>query len=371
MATVPQAIGAPVAIRLLRAFWFDAICLAAALGVFAFHPGGAWVEEAYANGFYANLQHVVTPLTNRLPFAVCDALLIVVAIVLPVWFGVQIGRARGERRRKTAAVAVHALAVAALLYAWFYVFWGWNYSRPSVATRIDYDPARITPAAVHALALHVADQLNATVAAAHAAHADGSDALAMGAPLQASYEDVVHSLGDRFDPVPTVPKVSLANPYMSAVGITGFIDPYGLETVLNVDLLWTERPFTQAHEWGHLGAFASESEANFIGVLTTLHAANPALRYSGWIGLYEYLPPSSIRGVKLSPAVIADFEAIRARIMKKLSLPAYHFQWRAYDRYLKSNHVQAGVENYDQLIDLWVGTRFGPNGLPLPRPATP
>ena len=101
----------------------------AGLLAFFFHPSPDWVQHAYANGFYAKLQHIVTPITNHVPFAVYDAMLIFFILVLPAWFIARIVRApNGERIRTAAAIGVHCVAIVALLYAWFYVFWGWNYS---------------------------------------------------------------------------------------------------------------------------------------------------------------------------------------------------------------------------------------------------
>ena len=50
------------------------------------------------------------------------------------------------------------------------------------------------------------------------------------------------------------------------------INPFGLEVLVNPDLLPFERPFVAAHEWAHLAGYADESEASFVGWLTCMRA---------------------------------------------------------------------------------------------------
>ena len=63
------------------------------------------------------------------------------------------------------------------------------------------------------------------------------------------------------------------------------VNPFGLEVLVNPDLLPFERPFVAAHEWGHLAGYATEADANFVGWLTCVRAS-PAAQYSGWFYLY-------------------------------------------------------------------------------------
>jgi hypothetical protein len=41
--------------------------------------------------------------------------------------------------------------------------------------------------------------------------------------------------------------------------------------------------------------------------------------------------------------------------------------WSLYDRYLRANRVAAGVRNYSEVVQLMVGTRFGPGWRPVVR----
>jgi hypothetical protein len=117
-----------------------------------------------------------------------------------------------------------------------------------------------------------------------------------------------------------------------------------------------------AHEWAHLAGFADESEANFIGILACLRSDEPAVRYSGWLSLHSYLPGpgrnSSGDWPELSPQVVSDIEAMRARVRRRYQPAVANFQARFYNGFLKANRVQAGLGSYGLVVRLLVGTRF-------------
>src|SRR5262245_57142709 len=83
------------------------------------------VEKSYSIGVYPWLQRFLTPLSNRLPFAILDVL--VVAVVIAV--AVAVSRAVREARRKRSvlrllATLVHLCALGATVYILFLLLWG-------------------------------------------------------------------------------------------------------------------------------------------------------------------------------------------------------------------------------------------------------
>ena len=145
---------------------------------------------------------------------------------------------------------------------------------------------------------------------------------------------------------------------------------------MNQGLLPVERPFVVAHEWAHLAGFANESEANFMGWLTCLQGS-AATRYSAWISLYGTVlsaVPVAERGALT--AVLAsgpreDLRAIADRIARQSRPVARRVGYAVYDRFLKANRVEAGIESYSEVIRLILGTRFNPDGAPVLRTAVP
>ena len=101
------------------------------------------------------------------------------------------------------------------------------------------------------------------------------------------------------------------------------------------------------------------------------------MRYSGWLALYSYL--SSVRRARsndegfaasipaLAPEVKADLRAMIERSRKRLSPALSRAQGEVYDRYLKANRVEAGIESYSLMVRLMLGTRFDDGWVPARR----
>jgi hypothetical protein len=153
------------------------------------------------------------------------------------------------------------------------------------------------------------------------------------------------------------------------------VDPFALEVLANPDLLPWERPFVAAHEWSHLAGFADESEANFVGWLACLRGDESA-QYSGW--LYLFWQVSGEMSARDREALFAqldegprgDLVAIAARL-RRGQLPLLRdVSWVVYDRYLRANHVEAGIRSYGNVINLILRARFEDGYRPVRRSAS-
>src|SRR5690348_10396856 len=97
-----------------------------------------FVERWFSVGVYPRLQHVMTPLTNLVPFAWFDVLLlaIVAFVVRVLWRGVR--QARRDRQWSPILSSAWTIAVtAAGIYLLFLGCWGLNYRRLPMAERLE------------------------------------------------------------------------------------------------------------------------------------------------------------------------------------------------------------------------------------------
>lgn len=321
------------------------------------HPSPDWVEDAFSNGYYPAWEHFWSSVTPAVPFSLGDAVVIAGALVIlaaivfarPVW-----------------RMLVGIAAIAGLYAIWFYAGWGFGYDRAPLETRTAYDSARVNPAAIDALRARAIAEMNRWAPVAHAQN----PALA-GAPrtlehLRSSWYPVVVAAGDRWQPRVSGSKPTLAGWFMNKSGTSGFTNPFTLETQLAPDLLWFERPFSQAHEWSHVAGFNREDEANYLALLACLRDPDPVARYSGWIELFLYLPAQAHYAKStFVPQVWQDFAALRARNAHFVNLNLSRFSWRVYNSYLKSNRIASGIENYDEVTRLLAGIPLDAQGLPV------
>jgi hypothetical protein len=333
------------------------------------HPSSAWIERDYANGFYPWWERVVTAITGIFPFSLGDVA-VALGLGLIAWrLVVRAGKGRRAHPMRAAGFALFDAAVILALYAvWFQCGWGWNYDRPPVESRLQYDAARVTPPAMTALRDRAIAEMNALAPAARARAADPIDLSA----LRADWLPAVQRAGDDWSPRTPGPKLTLAAPFMDLNGTAGFINPLALTVQMAPDLLWFERPFDLAHEWSHLAGYAREDEANYLATIACLRSQDPVVRYSGWLELFLALPRlSRYPRSTFSPLVWSDFAAMRARDASHINLAFARWSWRTYNAYLKSNRIASGIANYDEVTRLMLAIPLDGQGLPLARSMTP
>jgi hypothetical protein len=334
-----------------------------------------WIERSYSLALYPHIQRALTPVSNRLPFAFFDVLLIAVAAGVIVVLARAVVQA--WRVRSLAVLARGLLRVAAggaLLYVLFLMLWGLNYRRISMNDRLVIDRSAPSTEGVTQLGLMAVDQLNDLYSSAHASDARPPEW--QDPSLRAAFADVEHALSDAPGADPGRLKRTLIGPYFRWTGVDGMVNPFGLEVLVNPGLLPFERPFVAAHEWGHLAGYADESEANFVGWLTCIRASRAA-QYSGWFFLYwqvasEVDAASRARiNRALADGPRRDINAVIARLRRD-EVPALQAaSWRVYDKYLKANRVAAGVRSYGLVVNLILRARYAPGWTPVRRNGEP
>lgn len=349
--------------RLRPAVTIKALVIVTALTLLLLPLPARFVERFYSNGFYSFLQPIITPVTNLVPFAMVDLLLVGAIVGLPVWWIMRILRAvRGQRRRAAGWMALNTLALVSVVFITFQILWGFNYERLPLQSKLDFDAVRVSPQTLSELRRTVIEQLNTE---AVARRADWPDESEWRGQLLRTFNEAVSELGNRRGIAAGRPKQTLMNFYLAAAGIEGFVNPFGLEVVLESSVLPFEKPFLLAHEWGHLAGFADESEASFVGLLACLHSDSAALRYAGWLALYLQLPGEPTgEGPRLAPEVIADLKAIAEREVRRRNATISRVQWKVYDQFLKASGVEAGVASYGMVVRLMLGTRFAQGWVP-------
>jgi hypothetical protein len=347
-----------------------AVAVALAAGVLPLPA--AWVEAQYSRGWYPAVQHALTPLSNMVPFALLDALILAGVGVAMVALVTVLRAPRGRRLATVVRRAWQGTVMAALTYLVFLVAWGANYRREPLTALLDFDQARVTTPAVVALN-ETAIREMARLRPGLPAKLDGWPGLSGTAgSLRPALEEGAALMGLPGPVRAGRPKHSMLDAYFTRAGVSGMTDPFFLETLLASNLLPVEYPAVMAHEWGHLAGLARESDASFFGLVVCLRGDDSA-RYSAWLEIFVQTLGARGRDERkaavagLPEAVRADLRAMADRSRRDEVRAVSLMAWRTYDSYLRSQRVDSGVRNYGEVVQLLAGTRFAPGWRPALR----
>jgi hypothetical protein len=315
------------------------------------------VERWYSNGIYAWFQPALTTLSNLVPVALFDVICVAALIATILLIRRRVSSAGWGRGGLTAATTL--VTAAAVMYLVFLATWGLNYRRVPLHDKLRFEPARLNASATNDLALHLASEMNRLYLRAHGEQFSVDD-------LGVAFRSAEASLRVARPTVLGRPKPTIFGGYFHHAAIAGMTDPFFLETLVAPDLLDVERPFVIAHEWGHLAGYADESEANFIAWLACRRGSARA-QYSAWLALFGHVYAATGNdrdvfrdldsGPRIDLRVIADRYARTSRFVRLAARETY-------DRYLRANHVERGVESYDDVVQLILGTTFDASGNP-------
>ena len=341
--------------------WIKAGTIVAALACALAPLSPSAIERWYSTGLYPRVQHVVTPVSNLIPFALFDVLTIGAAVLVIGALVRSVRRARHSRRWSgLLGTAGHIVVGVAAAYLLFLVLWGFNYRRVPMSERLVLDRTPANAEAALALGQHAVEQLNELHSQAHAA---GDTAPWLDESLRTGFDRAQGFLTDAPRARPGRLKPTIYGTYFRWTSVDGMVNPFALEVMANPDLLAIERPFVAAHEWAHLAGYADESEANFVGWLTCLQGDARA-KYSGWMFLYWQLggevaaaDRKQLAGM-LASGPRRDIDDIAERLRRGRWPLLQRSSWQVYDQYLKANRVEAGVRSYGLVVTLILRARF-------------
>jgi hypothetical protein len=319
------------------------------------------VERLYSRGWYPAVQPLVTGASNLVAIAWLDVLVALAGIAL-VWWFLHCWRQPGGLLRRAGRAAAGLLQAVALAYLLFLAAWGWNYRRLPADARFAVEPDRISAGRLTALARRSIAELNRLHQPAH-----GDPALEesrLRPSLEHAFQQTQRELAAGWQPRPGRPKRGVIAQTFPLAAVDGMVNPFGLEVILNPEVLPIERPFVLAHEWAHLAGHAAESDASFVAWLTCTRGS-ALLAYSGWFSLLHHvvrtMPPAArvplLSGLSDGPR--ADLRAVQAR-MRRVQPVVHDLSWQTYDRFLRANRVDRGIQNYDEVVRLVLGSRFAP-----------
>jgi hypothetical protein len=249
------------------------------------------------------------------------------------------------------------LQLIAILYSVFYISWGFNYFRPNIEKRLNWESAKTDTIFFQSILDTIITETNKNYITVSSKDYPMFDLL-----IEDSYKRNSKELGINYPNGVRRPKTMLFSSFFSKVGVSGYFGPFFNEIHINNYLLPMDYPAVLAHEKAHQFGFTSESEANFAAFVICTKSADQRLRYSGYQSLLMYFlkDASKLKTYhdyisKIDKRVISDLRYRRKYYMDLENRKLSDMQTSANDIYLKVNKIEKGVMNYNQVVNLVIG----------------
>jgi hypothetical protein len=315
---------------------------------FAVH-NARFVETYYSTGIYPFIASLFSGLSNLIPFSLWDifwlmTVVLIVAGLIMVFF----------RRIRPFRFGLRLLHFLALLYCFFYFVWGFNYFRPKIESRIGWEKPKADENVFRSILDSIIVHTNSSYISVSTSDYPTIDRL-----VEKSYLKNSRELGINYPNGTRRPKTMLFSSFFAKSGVSGYFGPFFNEVHLNYYLLPMEYPYVLAHEKAHQFGITNEAEANLAAFIICSTSGDKRLQYSGNVNLLLYFlsDGSQLKDIrdyvhKIDRRVIMDLRFQRRHWQGLRNQTLDDVQTAANNAYLKTNNIEEGVKNYNQVVAL-------------------
>jgi hypothetical protein len=308
-----------------------------------------FVELYYSEGIYPVIAKLFSSFSNLIPFSLWDIfwvltiLLIISGLFLVVF-----------RKMKFGWYGLRIAQFLALLYSFFYIGWGFNYFRPTIETRIGWEKPKTDAAVFRSILDSIIIHANSSCISVSASGYSTIDSL-----VEESYRRNSTEFGINYPNGKRRTKTMLFSSFFAKSGVSGYFGPFFNEVHLNYYLLPMEYPFLLGHEKAHQFGINNEAEANLAAFVICTTSDDRRLQYSGYVYLLLYFLSDAAHLndyqdyiKKIDKPVILDLQ-FRRRYYQGLQNEKFRkVQKAANNAYLKTNNIENGIKNYNQVVSL-------------------
>ena len=330
-------------------------------------------SDAFNRTVAAFLRRILAYLTNLFPFSVAETCLIASPLLLGflLYLGI---RYRNGSLRETLLYCASILSALAIVFQLFVFAFAPGYYTAPLDEKLGLDRRDVSARELYDTALLLIEEINEASGTVYY-RSSGFSLMPYGYremndKLIAAYRNLPEEYDfiDRF--YSEIKPVALSEP-MSYTHITGVYTFFTGEANLNVNFPDYTIPYTAAHELAHQRGVAREDEANFVAFLVCLASDDAYIRYSGLVGMYEYVMSALYRAdgtlysearARVRERVLTEQRAYSAFFEKYRQSTAGKVSGAVNNSYLQSQGT-VGTKSYGMVVDLAVayllGTRDG------------
>lgn len=328
------------------------------INILSFFP--QLIEDYYSNGLYPYISKASRIIFGIVGFSIGDIIYGIVILFILKW----IWKTRKTWRIQWKTNLLTIISFMSVFYFLFQVLWGLNYHRVPLNEKLSIEKEYTTEELV-AFTKRMINKANAvhfeitkdtaakvvipySVSQIYADSPVGYKTLALSHP-EFSYEQ-------------SSIKSSLISTPLSYMGFGGYLNPFTNEAQVNDKLPLYNFATTTCHEMSHQIGYASESEANFIGYMASIHNKDIYYKYSGYTFAVKYCMRNIAKLderqaekmlLLINPGIRKNFKESEAFNDKYSSFIEVIFEV-FYDNFLKANKQEDGLEGYSKFVGLLV-----------------
>ncbi len=328
------------------------------LKIIPFFP--EYVEAFYSNGLYRYISFASRIVLGKIPFSVGDCIYFLLIIQLIIWLWNKRKTWKLEWKNNLLSI----LSTLSVFYFFFHLLWAFNYYREplfeKMAIERDYTDADLLTFTKKIIAKTNAIQSQITK----------NDSLKVVVPYsqnevfemnQNGYQNLAKEY-NFFTYSHLSIKKSLFSLPLTYMGFGGYLNPFTNEAQVNYLGPMYSFPMTTNHEMAHQMGYASESECNFIGFLSSIKNDDLYIQYSGYSMALRYcLGNWQARDEKVleqllktvNPGILKNYKESRD-FWEAYQTPIETGFHAIYDRYLKINQQKDGMDSYSKFVNLMV-----------------
>ena len=318
------------------------------------------IERFYSNGFYIYLSKFSRIILGKIPLSIGDCLYFILILLLVKWFWTK--RKSWKLDWKNNLLTI--LSVLSVFYFFFHVLWALNYYREplfeKMAIERDYTDADLLTFTKKLIAKTNAIQSQITK----------NDSLKVAFPYsqnqvfemnQNGYQNLSREY-DFFTYSHLSIKKSLFSLPLTYMGFGGYLNPFTNEAQVNYLGPMYSFPMTTNHEMAHQMGYASESECNFIGFMSSIKNDNLYFQYSGYsmalrycLGNWQVRNEETLKQLlkTVHPGILKNYQESED-FWEKYQTPIETGFHIFYDRFLKINQQKDGMDSYSKFVNLMV-----------------
>jgi len=318
------------------------------------------VEHFYSNGLYPYFSNPLRIVLGKTSISIGDCIYFILIVLLIKWFWNK--RKTWKKEWKNNLLTV--LSALSVFYFFFHFLWALNYYREPLFEKMSIE-RDYTDADLLAFTKKLIVKTNAIQS-----QITKNDSLKVVFPYSQNQVFEMNQNGYKnlskeyayFTYSHLSVKKSLFSLPLTYMGFGGYLNPFTNEAQVNYLGPMYSFPMTTNHEMAHQMGYASESECNFIGFLSSIKNDNLYFQYSGYSMALRYcLANWQIRNEKIldqllktvHPGILKNYKESE-NFWEQYQTPIETGFHAFYDRFLKINQQKDGMDSYSKFVNLMV-----------------